>query len=241
MNKKCEKLLNFGNFKCKKSFLRLKSFYLCGMSEEYLSILERTSCLYKKYGIKSVTMDDVSRELGISKKTLYQYFADKEELVTKIIDHEIELRNKEFDMVFASNLNAIDELFEVNRLMMNMLKEYSPATEYDLKKYYPALFERIHQIKSRRMYELVLQNMKKGKEQGIYRQEMNEEVIAKMHVTRIMNMPENSMFSREELFSPSVIMEAFVYHIRGIANQKGLEILEQNLKKLNESNKQQII
>jgi len=211
------------------------------MNEEYLSILERTSCLYKKYGIKSVTMDDVSRELGISKKTLYQYFADKEDLVTKIIDREIELRNKEFDKVFSSNLNAIDELFEVNRLMIEMLKEYSPATEYDLKKYYPALYERINQIKSRRMYELVLLNMKKGKEQGIYRQEMNEEVIARMHVSRIMNMPENSMFSRDELFSPAVILEGFIYHIRGISNQQGLEILEKNLKKLNESNKQQTI
>jgi len=174
-------------------------------------------------------------------KKHYQYFADKEDLVTKIIDHEIELRNKEFDKVFSSNLNAIDELFEVNRLMIEMLKEYSPATEYDLKKYYPALYERINQIKSRRMYELVLLNMKKGKEQGIYRQEMNEEVIARMHVSRIMNMPENSMFSRDELFSPAVILEGFIYHIRGISNQQGLEILEKNLKKLNESNKQQTI
>jgi len=125
--------------------------------------------------------------------------------------------------------------------MIEMLKEYSPATEYDLKKYYPALYERINQIKSRRMYELVLLNMKKGKEQGIYRQEMNEEVIARMHVSRIMNMPENSMFSRDELFSPAVILEGFIYHIRGISNQQGLEILEKNLKKLNESNKQQTI
>jgi AcrR family transcriptional regulator len=202
------------------------------MNEEYNSLLERVSCMYHKYGIRSVTMDDVSRELGISKKTLYQYFIDKNDLVSKIIDLEVTQRNKQFQQIFNNNLNAIEELLEVSKMVNLMLKEYSPAIDYDLKKYYPHVHEKIHLVKSRRMYEMVLQNMKKGKMEGIFREEMNEEVIAKLHVSRIIASTDNSLFSADEFFSSTVFFEVFIYHIRGIANEKGLKILEQNLELL---------
>jgi AcrR family transcriptional regulator len=200
------------------------------MNDEMINILERVNCLYRKYGIKSVTMDDVSRELGISKKTLYQYFTDKNDLVLQIVDLEVKRRTHSFDEIFTRNLNAVEELIELNRLANQMMKEYSPVIEYDMKKYYPMAYERIQQVKNIRMYEIILANMKKGKAEGIFRQEMNEEIIAKMHVSRIMAASENSMFTHEELHSVAFFREFFIYHIRGIANEKGLKILENCLK-----------
>jgi len=196
------------------------------MNDELTSLLNRIACMYRKYGIKSVTMDDVSRELGISKKTLYQYFVDKNDLVNKIVDLEISQKETEFDAIASQNLNAIEEILEVSRLAHHMQQEYSPATEHDLRKYYPLLYEKIHQARRLRMYELILQNMKKGKEQGIFRKELNEEVIAKLYVSRLMSIFENSMFSMDELSRPEVINEILSYHIHGIANEKGLAILK---------------
>lgn len=202
------------------------------MNEELNTILEKVNALYRKYGIKSVTMDDVSRELGISKKTLYQYFVDKNDLVLKIVDLEIKRRTESFEEIFSRNLNAIEELIELNRMALQMIKEYSPVIEYDMKKYYPLAHEKIHQIKSSKMYQIILQNMKKGKAEGIFRQDLREDIIAKLHVSRIMNSSDNSLFNYEETHSPAFFREFFIYHIRGIANEKGLAILENCLPNL---------
>jgi AcrR family transcriptional regulator len=202
-----------------------------GMNEEMSHILEKVTIMYLRYGIKSVTMDDVSRELGISKKTLYQYFSDKNDLVKKVIDKEIERIHKSFKKITDQNLNAIEEILEFNKLATQVINTHSSSALYDLKKYYPELHENIIKIWSEKMYDMVIQNLIKGKAQGIIRKDLNEEVIAKLHVSRIMVMTEDILFTHEELVSKEVSKEIYIYHIHGIANAKGLEILEKNLRK----------
>ena len=107
------------------------------MNEELENILGKVRELYMKYGIKSITMDDVARELAISKKTLYQYVTDKDDLVGKFIDNEIEIRQVQICKCFRVGYNAIEELFEIAAFMNKLMREQNPATEYDLKKYYP--------------------------------------------------------------------------------------------------------
>ena len=201
------------------------------MNDELNHILEKVTGMYLKYGIRSVTMDDVSRELGISKKTLYQYFSDKNDLVKKAIDREIERIHKGFNDIINQNLNAIEEILEFNKIASTVINTHSSSALYDLKKYYPELHENIVKIWSERMYELILKNLQKGKTQGLFRKDLNDEVIAKLHVSRIMIMTENDLFTHEELVSKEVAREIYIYHIHGIANAKGLEILEKNLKK----------
>jgi AcrR family transcriptional regulator len=197
--------------------------------EIYLKVLE----MYKKYGVKSVTMDDVSRELGISKKTLYTLVKDKKELLDSVVEYEFEVVKKCFNEVFdKEGINAIEQLFEVNYFMRNLLKYYSPSFDYDLRKYYPDLFRKINERKYHEMYDSVLINMKKGKSEGIYRKDLNEELIAKLYVTRIMHAHESAIISIEDFIAPDAYKEYFVYHIRGIANDKGIKILEKNLDKL---------
>ncbi len=200
------------------------------MNEETRNILERVSLLYQRYGIKSVTMDDVSRELGISKKTLYQLFADKEELVHRVIDYIFDTRRNCMNEIHDKQMNAIDELFEVARQVNQMLKDHNPSTEYDLKKYYPAAFEKVKLVKRKVMFDSVLNNLQRGIQQGIYRSEMNPEVIAKLHVARVEGMLESDVFTVEEYTRLDYFREIMIYHIRGIANEKGIKILEEKLK-----------
>jgi TetR/AcrR family transcriptional regulator, cholesterol catabolism regulator len=121
------------------------------MNEELKNLLLKVGCLYKKYGIKSITMDDVSRELGISKKTLYQYVQDKNELVAQVIDLSIENQMTIFNSLFSKGLNAIDELFEVNKMVAEMIKHHNPSEDYDLRKYYPDQYQKMHKIKREEM------------------------------------------------------------------------------------------
>ena len=200
------------------------------MNEEIYKILDTVTEMYFKYGIKSVTMDDVSRELGISKKTLYSYFTDKADLVNKAVDRTIDKISQKYEAVITGNLNAVEEILEFNRLGAEMIKTHNASTDYDLKKYYPELLEKINKTKREKMYNMVLNNLKKGKAQGLFRKNLNEEIIAKLHVSRIMTMGMNACFTHDELLSVEVFREIYIYHIHGIANAKGLEVLEKCLK-----------
>jgi len=206
------------------------------MNSELENILEKVATLYMKYGVKSITMDDVARELGISKKTLYQYVENKNELVEKVVDYVIKLKECSFLNIAKKEMNAVEKLLEVNMHIIKEMKDYNPATEYDLKKYYPESYAKMHSIRKERMYQSILENIKKGKEEGLYRKELKEEIIARLQVSRFINMHEDDLFIKKDLERSEYIHELFIYHIRGIANEKGLEVLEKTLKIINFNN-----
>lgn len=201
------------------------------MDEELKSILNKVKCLYLKYGIKSVTMDDVARELGISKKTLYQYVADKDELVRKVVDMTIDERVSYMEALDMSGKNPIEEVLETSRCINQILREYSHVSEYDLRKYYPDIYNAMRVVRRKHIYNMVHDNIKRGKKEGLYRKEINEDIIARLHVLRIDSIAENDVFSLEEYLSPKFFNELFEYHLRGIVNEAGWKILEENLKK----------
>ena len=188
--------------------------------------------LYMKYGIKSITMDDVARELGISKKTLYQFVTDKDDLVGKFIDNEIELRLEEVCKCFKIGFNAIEELFEISIFMNKLMRNQNPATEHDLQKYYPNHYQKTLQSRREGMYSYILLNLRKGKKEGLYREDLDADVIAKLYLSRSENIQFNELFTKEEFASLKLFIELLTYHVRGIATEKGIIILEQKIKDL---------
>jgi AcrR family transcriptional regulator len=211
-------------------------FTFATMNDELNNILDKVLALYQKYGIKSITMDDVSRELGISKKTLYQYVTDKTDLVAKVLEHEMNFRKCEFEKINCCGMNAIEELIAVHKYINDKVKEHNPSTEYDLKKYYPDIFHKFNSERHQRMYEIILANIKKGKEQGLYRKEMNEEIIAKLTATRTEQLTGAEVSMVNEFTSMHFFAEVIIYHIRGIANEKGIKFLEENIHKIENNN-----
>jgi len=176
-------------------------------------------------------MDDVAQHLCISKKTLYEHFKDKEDLVRSILFLEHETHHKIHDEILARNLNAVEELLEVYNLIHKRFREYNPSMEYDIRKYYPDLYVSIREVRRKNMFESFLNNMNKGKREGLYRKELNAKIIAKLHVFRVENLYENDLFSIEELISFNVFHELFVYHLHGILSTKGLIFFKKNFKK----------
>jgi AcrR family transcriptional regulator len=207
------------------------------MSDDLKNILLKVRELYMKYGIKSITMDDVASELGISKKTLYHFVTDKDDLVGKFIDNEIELKKEEIYKCFKIEFNAIEELFEISIFMNKMMRDQNPATEYDLRKYYLHHYQKIVKSRRERMYNCILLNLKKGKEEGLYRENMNEEIIAKLYLSRSENIHFSELFTIEEFTSTSLFVELLTYHVRGIATEKGINVLEKKIKEIETNNK----
>ena len=206
--------------------------YVCGMVKKNITVIEKARELYYKYGIKSITMDDVAREMGISKKTLYQKVKNKTELVGKVFDFEIEKRTGEFNEMGKNELNAIEELFEVRRQINNVQEKHNPSMHYDLRKYYPDIYKRLHDSKQDRMLKSLIKNLEKGKKEGLYRKEIDNEIIARVQVARAENVTENSCVSVRDYTSRRFFSELFIYHIRGISNSKGIKFLEDNIDQL---------
>ncbi len=189
-------------------------------------IIENAAELYNKVGIKSISMDDVARELGISKKTLYQHISDKKDLVRKVCNYEMMKKRKAFMQISERSHNAVEEIIEVNKLILHLIKDYSPTKFYDLKKYYPDIYKQIRQEQRENMFRAMVANLRKGKEEGLFRENLDEVVIAKLYISRVEYPLESDLLTAEEFTSPRFIIQSFIYHIHGIANEKGLKLVE---------------
>jgi len=202
------------------------------MTDKRQEIVEKVWALYNEYGIRSVTMDDVVHELGISKKTLYQFFNDKSELVKATLDCETVNQRRQHKEAVKGITNAIEEMMKYYDFQMRMINEHNPSIIYDLKKYYPEIHSEFLESKRKGIYEGVLSNLKRGKSEGLYRTDLDEEIVSRLNLMRIEALIYTGIFSNDEIMMPSFFKELFKYHMYGIVNDYGRKILEQNIDKL---------
>ena len=202
------------------------------MDKDLKNILQKVFNLYRKYGIKSVTMDDVARELCMSKKTLYQYVEDKKDLVSKIADLKLEFSREHTEMMENANYNSVEELLYLYQFLNKMLKEHNPSMMYDLRKYYPDVYERMNLARRKLIYEGMMHNLKKGQKEGFFRKDFNCEIIANLHVFRIENIVDTDLFDKRDFESADLFKEILTYHLRGIATDKGIKYFEKRIKEI---------
>lgn len=195
-------------------------------------ILDGVSTLYIKYGIKSVTMDDVAKELGISKKTLYLYVKDKEDLVKQIVCFHIAKQHQEFQDIKSANSNAIDVLMHVSQKVLQMFAEFTPNVRYDLQKYYPSVLKLFSAHKQEHISNNMRDNIIQGMKDGMYRNDLDPDVIAALYVARMDILFDTNQFPHDTYSFSTLFNEMFKYHIYGIASKKGIEYYEQLSKQL---------
>ncbi len=221
--------LNFGNIfniKCfRKVFLII---FAPDMNEVHKRIIEESTRLFLKYGLRSVTMDDVSREMGISKKTLYNFVSNKAELVDQDIRVMFETISGHMNELAKQSDNAIDELFKIDEYFDVMMREQHPAMIFQLKKYYPKTFAWLDERKSKFVIDTTLLNLSKGIEQGLYLPDLNKEYLAYIYLTHT-SVIESETIPREICESTGFHKAHLIYHIRGISSKKGLDYLKQKL------------
>ena len=183
-----------------------------------------------KYGIKSLTMDDIARHMGISKKTLYQYVSDKNDLVKKGVCLLIEHEKRMLCTTMEESKTAIDELIGVTKCVSSEIGEMHPSVIFDLQKYHPEAWRLMEEHKKQFIYNMMLENLKKGMNEGYYRKNINPLIIANIYMGMVDNMlnPENPINKHTSI--DKMHTEIIRYHIKGIANDKGLAYLKEVLK-----------
>ncbi|MFZ4740496.1 MAG: TetR/AcrR family transcriptional regulator [Bacteroidales bacterium] len=200
------------------------------MEEKEIFIIEKVGELFKKYGIKSVSMDDIAQQLSISKKTLYQYFKDKADLVVKVVNSHNCDHDKKFMDLINSEMNAIDALIEVSKHLIEMLKDINPPILYDLRKYYPELTKDLIVNRKDHVYNNIKTNLLKGIEQGLYRQDLNPDIITSIYVKRMDDVFFEDDYYLNRFAQHEIFSQLFIYHIRGIVSTKGLKYFENKIK-----------
>lgn len=190
-------------------------------------ILERVLALFVRYGIRSITMNDIARELGISKKTLYSDFKDKQDLINQVIDFDMSQSREFLEKLDQSDIDALQEIFQVNSRIHAYRSRYSPSFYYDLKRYFPDAYSKWIQDKRQNMYGLITKNLRKGKKEGFYRMEIREHIIARLYMARIEMLDNSEIIEEHETLSAEFMQEIFFYHLHGICNEKGLRVLSQ--------------
>lgn len=195
------------------------------------TILDETRMLFLRYGIKSMAMDDVAKELGVSKKTLYKHVSNKSELVSKVIELECQRQKERIDEVRAKEFNAIRESFEIGSSLIALLREMHPSLHYDLEKYYPEAWGVFLDFKTEQVIDSVLDNIHRGMQEDLYRQDLDPEVIARIYTYRIDAIFHGELFPPERFSFTQVYVEMFFYHMLGIASAKGRDLLYQEWKK----------
>lgn len=194
--------------------------------EKQEEILLKVSELYMRYGIKSVTMDDVAQKLAISKKTLYQHVKDKQDLVTKVVETKKLFVEKRIKSIVDSDLNAIEITLKISEFLANHMKSYPPTFEYDLKKYYPTVFSKHSKARRKNVFNTLLSVLNKGIKEGLFRDDLIPEIIAKIQVQRIESNNEDTFRDIGNYSIDEILNQVFTYHLRGICSKKGLEYLD---------------
>lgn len=184
--------------------------------------------LFLKYGIKSVSMDDISRHLGVSKKTIYEVVENKSELVKKAILLYLEEEKNGVETIINENSNPIVQMYELVKYNTRNLREMNPALVYDLQKYYPQAWQNHLTFKKEFLYKCVKSNLESGIEKGFYRNTLNAEIIAKIYLFKTESLIDQSIFPIGEFTFKELVIEYFDYHIHAICSEKGLNYLKEN-------------
>ena len=204
------------------------------MDEKRLEILERSSLVFMKYGIKSITMDDLARELGISKKTIYKYFKDKDDLVRSIIEMKVSMDAALCTNCQQNSVNAIDDLINVSKLVVEHFSNVNPTVFYDLKKYHNDAWEIMEKHKWDFVLSMIRANIERGIHENIYRDDLNAEIMSRLYVSSTDAIMNGDIFPWPEFKFQEVFAELIRFQINGMANENGKTYLLQNFK--NENN-----
>ena len=179
--------------------------------------------LFFKYGIKSVSMDDISKEAGISKKTLYQAFENKKKLINEIIHEFITLNEAALSGKLSEADNAIEEVVIIAKHVLEFLRNLSPALIYDLQKFYTSIWNLAIPKHMEFIRKTINHNLKRGQEEGLYIEDLRSDIIVPLYMRMSYSFADDDLFPLDKFPRAELFMTFISYHVRGIVTKKGRE------------------
>lgn len=196
-------------------------------------ILEGTEMLFTRYGIRSVSMDDIARHLSVSKKTLYQHFADKDELVYRMSERYLTRTSKNYDEIKNTSSNSVEELSRIAVRMKQDFESINPSMLFDLQKFHSKAWSLYNQHKLDVISQSVEQNIVQGIRDGLFRSDLNPNVLARLRIAMLESGFNDNIFPREQFNFIEVQSQIFELFVYGMCTDKGRKLYQQYIKNNN--------
>ncbi|SDX70339.1 transcriptional regulator, TetR family [Lutibacter oricola] len=197
------------------------------------TILDKTGEIFLKFGFKSVTMDDIANDLGISKKTLYKHFKNKEDLVDQAIISFHEKCLEKINCICAIGHNAIEENFEVKKIFKDLLQTSDESPMFQLKKYYPKTYDKVMVKEFEEFQACIVRNIENGINEGLYRKNIKKSVVSRFYFALIFSVHDDNLFTYKKNTINQLEIDVLEFYTRAISTPKGIKELEKQLAKLN--------
>jgi TetR/AcrR family transcriptional regulator, cholesterol catabolism regulator len=194
--------------------------------ETKYKILTGAEGLFMKYGIRSVSMDDIARQLSVSKKTLYQHFADKDELVTMMSQQHMRRDVKEYEELTNASENSIDELNKISLQIKCDMEDMNPSLLYDLQKFHPKAWALWLDHKNDFIKSSIVRNLKQGISEGYFRAEINPEMMGISRLILIEAAFDGNLFPKDKFNLVNIQSQFFDHFVYGLCTDKGRKLYE---------------
>lgn len=191
------------------------------MEEQKLHILQTAFMLFKQLGFKSVTVDDIARQAGISKKTLYEHFENKDELVLEVVKLVMGKNQQETEYICKTAINAVEELVGILHNMSQMIQGMNVICFSDLPRYYPEASMYMEHHKQEVILKCIMDNLHRGIREELYRPELNIEVVSKFRLASTFMVFQFPLYDYTKISVLEVNKELFIHYMYGIATAKG--------------------
>ena len=176
-----------------------------------------------RYGIKSITMDEVARHCNMSKKTIYQHFSDKDSLVKAIMEKHMAEDVGQIDLLMKQNFSALEEVLKISEFMKKDIQEIHPSVLFDLKKYHSSAYELFEKHRDGHFIQVVSRNLEKGITEGVYRSNIDVRLFSRLRVMEVEAMFNRNLFHEPEWDLYKVQLSFIDHFVRGLVTAKGLQ------------------
>lgn len=184
---------------------------------------------FRQFGFKNVTMDDLARAAGVSKKTLYEQFADKDELVLESVKFMLNTNQTETDAAFRKAKDALDEIASVLGLMEKMIRGMNLVCYIDLQRHYVEAFRYLTEHKESYLFKCISDNLRRGIAEGLYREEIDVAIISRFRMESALLVFQHNLFPPEQYDSVRVNKQIFEHYIYGLVTLKGHRLVKKYL------------
>jgi TetR/AcrR family transcriptional regulator, cholesterol catabolism regulator len=188
-------------------------------------ILVKADELFNRYGLRSVSMDDIAAQAGMSKKTLYQYYADKQELVSEVFSTIMESNKVNCQEAAKTSDNALQEIFIAFDRMQRMFEEMHPGVLYEMEKYHPDSFNKFKEFRDSFIYTMIRNNLERGIREGLYREEIDVDIITRYRIHSIMLAFNPTIFPSVKNSLVNIEMQLLEHFLYGVSTPKGVKLI----------------
>jgi AcrR family transcriptional regulator len=194
-------------------------------------ILSAAEVLFCRFGIKGVTMDDIARQLGMSKKTLYKEFEDKNAMIVALVDSSIRAHHENTLYFEKTSQNAVDEILQLMRYMGSIFGSVNPNVFYDMQRYHPEAWQHFRMFREQQILQYIIRNLEKGREQGLYRADINIKILAVLRMEQLELALNPAVFPPERFNISEVNVQLLDHFLHGICTLKGHKLINKYMQK----------